>query len=105
LFPSVNLPTDTAAWWQSAPRDQAWWDSWFTRYSAFAVYHADLAAKSGAQALILGGDWVAPALPGGQVNGAAMDRYCGQFPIQAACRPSRTLPKHWTAFTCCGTRH
>jgi hypothetical protein len=70
MFPSVNLPADTAAWWQSAPRDQAWWDSWFSLYAAFAAYHADLAAKSSAQALILGGDWVAPALPGGQVNGA-----------------------------------
>jgi len=71
LFPSVNLPAEPAAWWQSAPRDQVWWDSWFTLYAAFAAYHADLAAKSSAQALILGGDWVTPALPGGQVNGAS----------------------------------
>jgi hypothetical protein len=71
LFPTVNLPADTAVWWQSAPRDQAWWDSWFNLYAAFATYHADLAAKSGAQALILGGDWLAPALPGGQVNGTS----------------------------------
>ncbi len=69
LFPSVNLPSDQAVWWQSASRDQAWWDSWFSLYAAFAAYHADLAAKSSAQALILGGDWVTPALPGGQVNG------------------------------------
>ena len=70
LFPAVNLPSDSTAWWQSAPRDQAWWEAWFNLYAAFATYHADLAAKSGAQALILGGDWVTPALPGGQVNGA-----------------------------------
>jgi hypothetical protein len=71
LFPAVNLPAETAAWWQSASRDQAWWDNWFALYAAFADYHADLAAKSGAQALILGGDWVAPALPGGQLNGTS----------------------------------
>ena len=70
LFPSVNLSTDTATWWQSAPRDQAWWNGWFALYAAFAAYHADMAAKSVAQALILGGDWVIPALPGGQVKGA-----------------------------------
>ncbi len=70
LFPSVNLPVDPSAWWQAAPRDPTWWDAWFDRYAAYAAYNADLAAKAGAQALILGGDWVAPALPGGQVNGA-----------------------------------
>ena len=71
LFPTANFPSETMAWWQSASRDQAWWDSWFNRYAAFAAYYADLAKKSGAQALILGGDWVAPALPDGQVNGAS----------------------------------
>jgi hypothetical protein len=71
LFPAVNLPSDSATWWQSAPRDAAWWEAWFNLYGAFAAYHADLAAKSGAQALILGGDWLTPALPGGQVNGTS----------------------------------
>jgi hypothetical protein len=71
LFPAVNLPSDLTAWWTSAPRDAAWWKTWFDRYAAFAATHADLAAKSGAQALILGGDWVAPALPGGQINGSS----------------------------------
>ena len=70
LFPAVNLTTDLTAWWNSAPRDAAWWNTWFDRYAAFAAYHADLASKSGAQALILGGDWVTPALPGGQINGS-----------------------------------
>jgi hypothetical protein len=65
LFPAPNLPTDPAAWWTSTPRSPDWWNAWFERYAAFAAYHADLAAKSGAQALILGGEWVAPALPGG----------------------------------------
>ncbi len=69
LFPAVNLPADPTTWWNSAPRDPTWWNSWFERYTAFADFYADLAAKSGAQALVLGGDWVAPALPGGQLNG------------------------------------
>ena len=71
LFPQVNLPGDPAKWWGTTPRDAAWWESWFQRYTAFADTHADLAEKVGAQALILGGDWVAPALPGGEVNGAS----------------------------------
>lgn len=71
LFPAANFPSDVATWWQSAARDPAWWEAWFNRYAAFAAYHADLAAKAGAQVLILGGDWVAPALPGGQVKGSS----------------------------------
>ena len=70
LFPAANLPGDPSIWWASAPRDAAWWNAWFDRYAAFADYHADLANKAGAQALILGGDWVTPALPGGQINGS-----------------------------------
>ena len=71
LFPAVNLPSNVEKWWQSAPRDPAWWEVWFNRYAAFAAYHADLAAKANAQVLILGGAWLAPALPGGQVNGSS----------------------------------
>ena len=73
LFPVPNLPVDASAWWASAPLDAAWWDAWFNRYAAFAAYHADLATKSDAQALILGGDWVSPALPGGQINGTSSE--------------------------------
>jgi hypothetical protein len=71
IFPAVNLPADLATWWISAPRDEAWWNSWFDRYATFADYHADLAMKSDAQALVLGGDWATPALPGGQINGSS----------------------------------
>ncbi len=88
IFPTASLPADPDAWWQSAPRDSAWWNTWFDRYEAFAVYHADLAAQSGAQALILGGDWVAPALPGGQINGTSSG-----VPADAASRWSDILSK------------
>ena len=67
LFPSPNFPATSAAFWQGAPRDAQWWQAWFTRYRAFAVNYADLAAQSGSQTLILGGEWVAPALPGGKL--------------------------------------
>jgi hypothetical protein len=65
LFPLPNLPDAASVWWSAAPRDAAWWETWFNRYQAFILYHADLASRSGAQTLILGGDWIAPALPGG----------------------------------------
>ncbi|MBL8101884.1 MAG: hypothetical protein JNM02_05090 [Anaerolineales bacterium] len=72
LFPTPNFPvgSDTTAppssnFWLGAPRDAQWWQTWFTRYRAFAVNYADLAAQTGAQTLILGGEWVKPAMPGG----------------------------------------
>lgn len=71
LFPEPNLSADFSAWWALSPRDATFWNAWFNRYAAFVDYHADLAEKSGAQALILGGDWVTPALPGGQIGGSS----------------------------------
>lgn len=72
IFPTPRFPPSTdssvsagAQFWKNAPRDAAWWQSWFTRYRAFLVNYADLAAQSGAQSIILGGEWVAPSLPGG----------------------------------------
>lgn len=64
IFPSPNFPASSSAFWLGAPRDAFWWQTWFTRYRAFAVNYADLATQTGAQTLILGGDWIAPALPG-----------------------------------------
>ncbi|HEX9618038.1 MAG TPA: hypothetical protein VGA03_11565, partial [Anaerolineales bacterium] len=61
--PQFILPVDQ--WWSSAPRDFAWWIVWFETYRKFALHHADLAQSQGAQSLILGGDWVLPALPPG----------------------------------------
>lgn len=65
LFPLARYKTDAASWWLSAPADESWWNRWFERYRAFVIYHADLARQSGAGMLILGGEWLAPALPGG----------------------------------------
>jgi hypothetical protein len=71
VFPTPRFQVAPANWWIDAPRDPAWWDEWFESYRQFAIHHANLAAQSGAQALILGGDVVMPALPGGLLaNGA-----------------------------------
>jgi hypothetical protein len=65
LFPQANFPQSSTEWWVNSPRDVVWWDSWFARYRAFAIYYADLAMENKVQMLVLGGDWLEPALPGG----------------------------------------
>jgi len=75
LFPTPNFPpASTSAstslstsFWLGAPRDAQWWQTWFTLYRSFAVNYADLASQTGSQTLILGGDWIAAALPGGKL--------------------------------------
>jgi hypothetical protein len=68
LFPQPRFTTSADDFWKSAPRDAGWWDNWFNHYRAFAVNYADLANLSGAQAVIIGGDWIAPALPAGKLT-------------------------------------
>ena len=65
IFPIPHFPGTSAEFWKSAPRDSNWWQTWFDHYRAFAVNYADLASQTGAQAVVLGGDWLAPALPNG----------------------------------------
>lgn len=60
--PNFLVPGDE--WWNTALRDESWWQVWFEQYRVFALNHADLAARTDAQALILGGAWMRPALPG-----------------------------------------
>jgi hypothetical protein len=73
-FPAVRFPVAAAEWWQGASRDFPWWVVWFERYEAFALHHADLAESQGAGALIIGGEWLEPALPGGQVSDGSSSR-------------------------------
>lgn len=68
LFPQGRFASNPDDFWKSAPRDAGWWDTWFNHYRAFADHYADLASLSGAQGLILGGDWIAPALPSGTLS-------------------------------------
>lgn len=65
IFPTPRFETTAEAFWESAPKTGDWWQTWFDHYRAFVVNYADLASQSGAQTLILGGDWIGPALPGG----------------------------------------
>jgi hypothetical protein len=65
IFPIPHFATTSADFWTKSPRDATWWQTWFDHYRAFAVNFADLAAQTGSQALVLGGDWLDPALPNG----------------------------------------
>jgi hypothetical protein len=65
LFPQPRFATNVNEFWRTAPRDPNWWNNWFDHYRAFAVHYADLANQSGAQAVVIGGDWITPALPAG----------------------------------------
>lgn len=65
IYATPRFASSSADFWQNAPRTPEWWQNWFARYRAFAIYHADLATQSGAQGLILGGEEIAASLPGG----------------------------------------
>lgn len=67
LHPQPHFPTSIDEWWAQAPRDFAWWVSWFDRYAAFALHHADLAQQTNAETLILGGAWMEAAMPSGKL--------------------------------------
>ena len=67
LFPQPRFPTNANDFWKNAPRDSGWWDNWFNHYRAFAINFADMATKAEAQSIILGGEWIAPALPSGKL--------------------------------------
>jgi len=63
IRPSANFSIPVDQWWLEAGRDESWWQVWFEQYQGFVLHHADLAAATGAESLILGGDWLRPALP------------------------------------------
>jgi hypothetical protein len=77
IRPTLKFDQDSDLWWQSAPRDDGWWQSWFDRYQTYILYHADLAAQSGAKALILGDENILPALPGGTLIDGSPSRVSG----------------------------
>jgi hypothetical protein len=63
--PTPNIPESVEDWWSSSPRDFPWWHAWFERYRNFMLTFADKAQQDGASGLVLGGEWISPALPGG----------------------------------------
>lgn len=66
--PTPRFPTTFTQWWASGMRDFSWWQVWFERYRNFILHYADLAAATNAQGLVLGGEWITPALPDGLLS-------------------------------------
>lgn len=67
FHPILQYNENPIEWWATSARDDGWWQSWFDRYRTFILYHADLAAQTGASSLILGDESIFPALPGGML--------------------------------------
>lgn len=68
LHPLPQFPGTMEDWWSTAPRNFSWWNSWFDQYHDFAVHFAEAAEQQGLEILILGGDWLTPALPSGKLS-------------------------------------
>jgi hypothetical protein len=82
LKPSINISPVTEDWWQEAERDFSWWLIWFEQYRNFLLHHATMAARNEAQALIIDGQEIAPALP----NGILPDGSLSGVPVDAESR-------------------
>jgi hypothetical protein len=65
IYPIPHFPTEVSSWWQNATRDYSWWVSFFERYANFILHHATIASSTNAASILLGGDWINPALPSG----------------------------------------
>ncbi len=87
LFPTPRFPGGASAWWKSGTRDFPWWTVWFERYGNFLLHHAELAAHQNAAALVLGGEWLSPALPGGTLS----DGSASNVPADAEARWRKLL--------------
>lgn len=114
INPQPRFPEEPADWWMSAPLDFSWWNSWFDQYHDFAIHFAETAQIQGADMLILGGDWLDPALPGGKLangepSGVPADselrwveimndvnaRFSGTIAWTMSLPPKSTIPDHF----------
>ncbi len=87
LFPTPNFPSTADEWWLNAPRDFGWWNEWFERYQQHLVHYADIAMQNNASALVLGGEWLAPAMQ----NGLLADGQVSSVPADAELRWSNII--------------
>lgn len=89
IYPYPNFNQDFNNWWENASRDFPWWTGWFEQYEKFILHHADLAQKFGAEAIVLGGEWILPALP----NGTLKDGSASNVPEDDLSRWSELLDR------------
>ncbi|HPH96772.1 MAG TPA: hypothetical protein PKW33_08740 [Anaerolineaceae bacterium] len=65
IFPKASF-SDWQVFWTSAEKSPEWWQMWFDNYKKFILNYTILAAQTGASALVIGGDWLSPAVYGYQ---------------------------------------
>ena len=87
LFPTPNFQTSADEWWLNAPRDFGWWNEWFESYYRFLTHYADTATQNNAGVLVLGGEWLAPAMQ----NGLLADGQASSVPADAELRWSNII--------------
>jgi hypothetical protein len=67
LFPIVNFSTNPLNWWGTLQTDEdSLWALWLEQYRDFIFQYATLAEFTETETLVLGGDWLYPALPIGE---------------------------------------
>lgn len=67
IFPQASVDDDDwQTFWASAEKSPEWWQMWFDNYRKFVLNYTVLAAQTGVSALILGGEWLTPAISGYQ---------------------------------------
>jgi hypothetical protein len=65
LAPTVTaLSGLTSDWWDTAPRDAAWWDSFFLSYANMLFTYADIAQQNGVEELVIARADMLLAMPG-----------------------------------------
>jgi hypothetical protein len=64
VYPDIRFPNGITEWWQTVSPSEVWWQVFLEQYRRFILHHALLAEQIDADVLIIGGDWLTPALPG-----------------------------------------
>jgi hypothetical protein len=65
LAPTLAALTGlTSDWWDTAPRDTAWWDSFFQTYANVLYTYADIAQQNGVEELVIARADMLQAMPG-----------------------------------------
>lgn len=67
LYPYANFSSSQDNWWNEAPLDPGWWETWFDKYQQFIIHHAKIAADQDLSMFVIGGDWILPAMPAGNL--------------------------------------
>jgi hypothetical protein len=67
IFPQPYLAPTEFGYWEQAPLTYNWWQDWFEDYRRFILNYADYAELRNIPNLIIGGDGIAPAIPGGSL--------------------------------------